>query len=536
MQANAAQSSWVPPSPETPARQRTFRPSSLPSVSLTFVPNPSGIGGVLVPTAAKPHRKSSSPSAPKSDPDSPSEEAGSLDSDSTTSSPESVLTPIGFITNDHKALELSAAPPLKPTFIESELPQASSSYSTLKPSPALSTPKLSQTDSCMSESFLLNHSAISGNANGAAMRIGTQAWSPQAAVQQLQAACPSVQFDSPASGQFHQSQLYMPAAPPQLASFQQFLPQPQSLQQSSPLPGGLSSPLLSGTSTFSYASKGVPSLAMGHPASLLPPPPPADQSFRSPLCQYPQQLAATSAADFEFDFDLLCDPMPSVTSNLSMRSSAPPVSLCDSSRTDPTSFSRMGSPLPCNLPGAPQGGLEGLLPDSVGGSGLPGLGALSQAARNHIQPSSLLPSYRQQCLGGSTPNLVETQTAPQSPFTFVPARCTSHSQCYSSAASPLSQSMQSQVLVHCAQLHCRLSVNTLFDCRCDKRYTFDLYIYKCEQITGMQLLTLAHCSSSLLHCPAVTSCLENDLCQVFGCSDVPVFVVYRCLCDAQPWS
>ena len=418
----------------------------MPSVSLTFVPNSSGIGGVLVPTAAKPHRKSSSHSAPKSDPDSPSEEAGSLDSDNTTSSPVSVLPPTVFSTDDHKPLGLSAAPPLQPTFIKTELPQASP-YSPLKPSSALSTPKLSQTDSCMSESFLLNNSAVSGNANGAAMRISTQAWSPHAAVQQLQAAYPSMQFDSPAPGQFHQPRQYMPVPPPQLASLQQFQPQPQSLHQSSSLHGDLSSPLLSGTSAYSCTSKGVSSLALGQPVSL-PPLPPADQSFRSPPCQYPQQPAATSAADFEFDFDLLCHPMSSVASNLSMTSSAPPASLHDSSRTDRTSCPTVGSPLPCSLPGAPQGGMAGLLPGGAAGSAQAGPGALNHLSRNPVQASSLLPSYGQQCFRGSTFDL-EGRTAAESPFTFVPAHCTSPSQCYSSAASSLGQSMQSQVLVLC---------------------------------------------------------------------------------------
>ena len=452
----AAASSWPSPSPETPSRQRTFRSPSSPSVSLTFVPNPSGIGGVLVPTAAKPHRKSSRPSPPKSDPDSPLEEVGGVDSDSNTSSPVSVLPPTPFSPDDHKPLKLSAAPGLQPpcTFIKPEFPQASSSYSPLKLSPALSNPKLSQTDSCTSESFLLSNNAVSGNDNGVAMCFGTQPWSPHAAVQQLQAGSPATHSDSPASGQSFQSQEYMPSRPPQLASLQQLQPQPQFLRQSSPLPGSLSSPLLPGTSIYGCFSTGVPALAMGHPASLLPPPrSQTDQSFRNPMSQDPQQPAATSAADFKFDFDLLCHAMPSAESNLSMTNSAPSISLHDSARTDPTSFPTMGSPLPSNILVSPQTGLEGLLPGGLGGPGQAGLELSNQPARDALQASSLLPSYRQQFLSGSEASL-EGQAVSQSPFTFVPAHCTSPSLCYSSAASSLSQSMQSQVLDHHDWMHC----------------------------------------------------------------------------------
>lgn len=401
-----------------------------------------------MPIAAKHQRKSSSQSPPKSDPDSPSEEASSLDSDGNTSSPVSVLPPTSVSPDDHKPLKLSASARLQPscTFIKTEFPQASSLYSPLKPSPALSTPRLSQTDSCMSESFLLSSSAISGNADGAAMAIGAQAWSPHAAVQQLQAAFPSTHSDSTASGQSHQPQQYMPSPPPQLASLQQFQP------QSSPLPDSQSSPLLPGTSTYSCASTGVPSLALGHPASrLLPPPlPPAGQNSKNSLSQYPQQPAPTSAAKFEFEFDLLCHPMPSVASNLSMTNTAPLMSPHDSARTDPTSFPTIGSPPPSNMLGSPQAGLEGLLPGGLGASGQAGLGASDQPARGAFQASSLLPSYRHQFLRGSEAS-IEGQAVCQSPFTFVPACCTSPSLCYSSAASSLSQSMQSmqsQVPVH----------------------------------------------------------------------------------------
>ena len=403
-----------------PARQQTFRPPSSPSISLTFVPNRSGNGGVLVPTAAKAYRKSTSQAAPKSDLDSPSEDAGSLDSDTNTLSPVSVLPPTSF-SNDHNSLELSALLPLQLSC-------------TLKSSQAFPAPKLSQTDSCMSESFILNNSPFTGSANGAVC-IGTPARSQNASVQQLQAGSPFRQFDSPAPGQLQQSRQHIASPPP---CCQQFQPQPHSFHQSSPLAGSLSSQLLPGTGSYACASTGVPSLAMGHPVSPPPPPiiPPPDQSLTSPSSQYPlpQQPTANSTADFITEFDPLCRPMSSIASDLSMTSSAPSAPLYNPS--DPTGSPRMGS-----HQAGPAGGPQG----SLGGSHRVGLGMPSQPALGGPTKASSLPSGHRQYFRGSE-SALEGQTAPQSPLTFEPARCTSPQLCYSSAASSLSQSMQSQVL------------------------------------------------------------------------------------------
>lgn len=319
---------------------------------------------------------------------------------------------------------LPVAPPLQSPspIISAEPLQAPLPYSPAKPSSALSTPNLSQTDSCMSETFLLNNNPFSGSIHGAAMCPGTQSWSPSSAVQQLQAGSPHRQPYSPASSQLHQSRQCMPSPPPQLASLLHFQQQPQSLCQSSFLPGGLSSPLLSGTSSYSCASTGVPSLAMGHPVS---PSPAGDQSLTNPLSQHqlPNQATATSAGSFEFEFDALCHPMPSMASNLSMTNSAPSAPLHDSSWPDPTSY--------------PLGGFtQGL---SVEGLTLAGPKGLFQA-------SNQLPSFSQHCFRGSESSS-KGQNGSQSPFTFVPAQCSSPSVFQSSAELPLSQSMQSQVLV-----------------------------------------------------------------------------------------
>ena len=487
--------------------QRTSRPPSLPPVSLTFVPSPSGIGGVLVPTAAKPHRKSNSHSVPKSDHDSLSEEAGSLDSDSNTSSPVSVLPPSSFSTDNYKPLELSAVPPLQSSCAiqKNDVPQALSSYSPMNSRQIPSAPKLPQTDSCISESFLLNTSPFSDNASGPALCLGTPAWSPNTAVQQFQAGSPSTQFDSPASGQVHQPQQYMPSPPPQLASLQQLQPQYQSLGHFSPLQGGLSHPVPSGMSSNTCPSTGVPSLAVGHPVTPAPP----HQSLRDSLSQHPlpQQPTAPSAPDFEVDFDMLCDPMSNAASTLSMTSLEPSASLHELSRTDHTSIPQMGSHQRAQLLGSPQAGPGGLPQDDLAGPPQVGLGTASQPAlRDSNQVSSLLPSYRDY-LRGSDSDL-ERQTAPQSSFTFVPARCSSPPLCCSPAASSLSQSMQSQVVVHLAQMQ-----------------TVDFCIALC---------------SSFLHCSTVVSCWTDDLCQVCVCVCVcghgPALFCFSGPCGAQPLS
>lgn len=416
----AAQGSWASPCPETPVRPRSTQTPFLPPVSLTFVPNPSGIGGVLVPIAGKPNHRSSSQQPAKSSSGSPSEEAGSLDSDSNTSSPVSVLPPAGFSPSEGKPLGLSVAPPLRsPSPITSpELLQTP--YSPAKPSSGPSTPNLSQTDSCMSETFLLNNNPFSGSIHGAAVCPGAQNWSPNSAVQQLQAGSPLRQPFSPASSQLHQSRQGVLSPPPQLASLLQFQQQPQTLCQSPFLSGGLSSPLLSGSSSYSCASTGVPSLAMGHPVS---PPPASSLSLNNPLSQsqLPKQATATSAGSFDFEFDTLCHPMPSMASNLSMTNSTPSASLHDSSWAEPTSFSLMGSTQGPRLQGSAPAGSKGML-----------------------QASHLLPNFNQQCFRGSDSN--SEGHGSQFPFTFVPARCSSPSVFHHSADLPLSQSMQSQVL------------------------------------------------------------------------------------------
>lgn len=394
----AAQSSCIPNPPATPVKQRASRTPSLPPVSLTFVPNPCGVGGVLVPSAVRPHRKlsSSAQSVLNTDLDSPSEEAGSFESDSTTSSPVCLLPPVSFSTNEHTPLGSSSLPfhpsctPPTP-----ELPSAASSpYSpaAVKVTSALTAPLLSQTDSCV---------------NSTVLGFDTPAWSPTASsVQQLQAGCMYNQLDPSPSDCFHQSGQFAPPLLSQSAYRVQLqADSPQNLQYSAPC--GLSSPLASlasGASSFSVASTGVPALALGYPMT-------PDSSVTTPFAPHPSQgqrpLTSSSTA-LNFGFELPCQQLSSVASNLSMTHSTSSVRLA----ADPSSFDLMGLPQRANLEGPPRA-------------------------------ASLLRSFSQHCLRDSESHS-DGRAASQSPFTFVPARCSSPSLCFSSAAS-LHHSMQSQV-------------------------------------------------------------------------------------------
>ena len=391
----AVQSSYVTYPPETPVKQRTSRTPSLPPVSLTFVPNPSGTGGILVPSAARPHRKSedsSSQSVLNTGLENPAEEAASLESDSNTSSPVCLLSPASFSANEQQPLGSSAsrfqAPSTPP---KAELPYSPISIKLESP---LTTPLLSQTDSCV---------------NSTALGLETPTWSPTAAVQRLQAECSSKHLSSPLSSQLYQSRQYMPFLPSQSAyRLQSQADSPQNLQYSAPC--GLSSPLLSAASSFTGASTGVPALALGYPMT-------PDSSVPPPLGSYPhqgQQPVGNSPSNLDFAFDLSCQQLSSVASNLSMTHSTSSVCLPDSCITNPSRCDFMGLPQAAPLVGSPS-----------------------------PQAPSLLRSFSQHCFRDSeSPS--DGQASSQSPFIFVPARCSSPSLCYSSAPS-LNQSMQSQV-------------------------------------------------------------------------------------------
>lgn len=405
----AVQSSYATYPPETPVKQRASRPPSLAPVSLTFVPNPSGTGGILVPLAARPHRKpsSSSQSVLNTGFDSPSEQAASLESDSNTSSAVCLLPPATFKPSEPQPMEPSSPPfqpPCTPQKAELSPAQAAAPYSpiSIKLGSPLTTPPLCQSDSCV---------------NSTALGFETPAWSPNAAVQQLQAECSSKHFSSPLSGQLYQSRQYVPSPPSQSAYRLQFQADPsQNIQYSAPC--GLSSPLLSGANSFSGASTGVPALAVGYPMT-------PDSSVTMPLGSYPHQGQQpdrnSTPASLDFAFDLPCQQLSSVASNLSMTHSTSSVCLPEPCITNPSSFDFMGLPQAAPLVGPPQ-------------------------------TAPLLRSFSQHCLRENDPHS-DGQTGSQTPFTFVPACCSSHSLCYGSAAS-LNQSMQSQVHSRALAMQC----------------------------------------------------------------------------------
>ncbi|KAL3149771.1 hypothetical protein ABBQ38_013597 [Trebouxia sp. C0009 RCD-2024] len=293
----------------------------------------------------------------------------------------------------------SSSPPFQPpcTPPKAELPpaQAAAPYSpiSVKLGSPLTTPRLSRSDSCV---------------NSTALGLETAVWSPTAAVQRLQAESSSKHLSSPLSGQLYQSRQYMLSPPSQSAYCLQFQADPsENLQYSAPC--SLSSPLLSGASSFSGASTGVPALAVGYP--LTP-----DSNVTIPLGCYPQQaqqqVGNSTPASLDFAFDLPCQQLSSVASNLSMTHSTSLVCLPEPCITHPTSFDFMGLPHAAPLVGSPQ-------------------------------TAPLLRSFSQHCLRESESHS-DGATGLQTPFTFVPACCSSQSLGYSSAAS-LNQSMQSQV-------------------------------------------------------------------------------------------
>ena len=370
---------------------------SLPPVSLTFVPNPSGVGGILVPKSGK----SQGQSAPTSEFDSHSEEAGNLESDSNASSPVCLLPSTSFSTDRHKLAALNALPlPPACAFIKAETPaQTSTPYSSMNPASGLSTPNLSHSDSCMSETFLLNTASMSGHVSKPGFHFSSPPWHPTPASPQLNISSPTHQFKSSGSAQSDQHQVF-PHAPPQLASLVQphFPGQPQSAIQLPP-PGGLSSPLCSGNSSFSCASSGVPSLAIGHPVAQEP-------SYANFLAQHPQtRQQGSTGPSFEFDFDLLSQSTLGMGSNLSMKSSTSSASLHESPMSDQMNFPLLGSFQGANLP--------------------------PKSSRNCLRQSQSHP---------------QGQAALQSSFTFVPAQCSLPTQYYQQPAPLHCHDLQSQVI------------------------------------------------------------------------------------------
>ena len=399
----APQSSRVSQSPASPCKHKNLRMPSLPPASLIFVPNPSGVGGVLVPKPGRANGKSPSQSATFNEFDSCSDEAGLLESDSNASSPNCLLPSPSFSTDRHKLSSLSAVP-FQPecAFIKAEpFAQASAPYSSVKPAPGLATPNLSHSDSNLSETFLLNNASISGHADIAGCRFGCPPWHPKSVLSQLHISSPPNQFQSPVSTQSHQRQVF-PPAPPQLASLlqSQFPVQHQSTIKLPP-PGALPSPLCSGNSSYSSTSSGVPSLALGHPVVSEP----SLGNFLTQTPQACQQPVGHSEPNFDFDFDLLSQSTPSVGSNLSMTSSMSSASLHESSMTDQMNLPLLGS-------------FQGVSP-------------LPKASRNSLRRSE---------------SSLQGQAALHSPFTFVPAECSAPTQYYQQPASSHCHDLQSQVL------------------------------------------------------------------------------------------
>ena len=231
-------------------------------------------------------------------------------------------------------------------------------------SPLRSGTGLSATDSCTSETLLLNSTPLLASSNSAADQLGSPVWlskhastvssSPVSPFQPTPpaGAPPQQQSETPHS-QIRQSVLFSAPPPVQIASLlqPQYSDQPHlPFQSVSPgkFPQGLSSPLESNLSSYSITS----------PPQLPPYAMPLSQPhFQQPnlaqlLMQYPhfcqQRPGSGVPAELDFDTQQLTQQLPSVGSNLSLSSSN---SVCyhETSLADQLDFPLMNSPRGANV-------------------------------------------------------------------------------------------------------------------------------------------------------------------------------------------
>ncbi|KAA6421627.1 MAG: MYB transcription factor 1 [Trebouxia sp. A1-2] len=325
-------------------------------VSLTFVPHPSGKGGALLPKCGK-QQVCSKSRAVSHQLGGQLEERDSLESDSYTSSPVALPASSG-------QLSVSASSAAPASLDTDPLPLAPMGQTISAYSPLRSGTGVSATDSCTSDTLLLNSTPLLASSNSAADQLGspvslskhgsTVSSSPASPFQPTPpaGAPPHQQLETPHS-QIRQSVLFAAPPPVQIASLlqPQYSDQPHlPFQSVSPgnLPQGLSSPLESNPSSYSITS----------PPQLPPYAMPVSQpSFQQPnlaqlLMQYPhfcqQQAGSRVPAEFDFETQQLTQQLPSVGSSLSLSSSS---SVCfhETSLADQLDFPLMNSPRGANV-------------------------------------------------------------------------------------------------------------------------------------------------------------------------------------------
>lgn len=348
----AEQSSRTSRSPVVPKPncKRSRSPAQQP-VSLTFVLHPSGKGGALLAKCSK-QQVCSKPRAVSHQLGSQLEERDSLESDSYTSSPVALPASSG-------QLSVSASSAAPASIDTDPLPLAPMGQTISAHSPIKSGTGMSASDSCTSETLLLNSTPLLASSNSAADQLGSPVWLSKHASTVSSSPASPFQPTPPAGGAPHQQletqhshirQSVLFAAPPpvQIAS----LLQPQysdqlhlPFQSVSPgaLPQGLSSPLESNLSSYSITSPPqLPpySMSLSQPHFQQP-------SLAQLLLQYPhfcqQQPGSRVPAEFDFDTQQLTQQLPSVASNLSLSSSS---SVCfhETSLADQLDFPLMNSP------------------------------------------------------------------------------------------------------------------------------------------------------------------------------------------------
>ena len=344
---------------------RSCKPASKPPVSLTFVPHASGKGGMLVPQTGKSPHKPVSTALHSTESVCQLEDVSQLEdsraivsAESNTSSPLPVLLSTPLDSDVYNTADTPFASSSHLEALPCDPPHAVGQDPALLQMtrvPSIDTPKLSHTDSCMSEELLLEAAKLLGeNPSRPAAQASSPAWnlsssSPSGNCSLLQ---PSTPPPAVFSKQFGAAQQPLPFSPVQSAAFP--LPQVSDATQFSfcgSSPGlslssqSLSSPMNSGVSCYSRTVMPQPPSQPIAMAQALAP----QQGFASLLQHHPnlcqQHPNKSLAASLDFVNDQFAQQLPSVGSNLSLASSS---SVCYH-EPDQLGFA---------CPGSPQGGFD----------------------------------------------------------------------------------------------------------------------------------------------------------------------------------
>jgi len=505
----AEQSSRSSRSPAVPGPNcKSSRSPAQPPVSLTFVPHASGKGGALVPKCGKQQACSKS-RAVRHQLGSQLEERASFESDSYTSSPIALPASSG-------QLSVSASSAAPASLDADPLTLAPMGQTISAYSPIRSGTGMSATDSCVSETLLLNSTPLLASSNSAADQLGSPVWlskhastvssSPVPPFQPTPpvGVAPHQQFETPHS-QIRQSVLFSAPPPVQIASLLQPLYSDQPhfpFQSASPgaLPQGLSSPLESNLSSYSITSP--PQL----PPYTMPQPQFQQQNLAQLLMQYPhfcqQQPGSGAPAEFDFDTQQLTQQLPSVGSNLSLSSSS---SVCfhETSLADQLEFPLMNSPRGANM---------GLSSDAYG---------LSPIAPTDFTPQMSIVKSELGPMSTSEYCPLETFVAAQPGYSRTPMHRTSPSPFYGRAASALTSHAESKVINSLSR-----SIAFAF-CLCllpmPSAYAFCLCLLPVP--SALSLLSSAFASkccpyaqSRCIACSCVVQCSASPFAALFCCS------------------